>query len=264
MKILYLGDIYAEPGIKVVSEILPELRKKYKPDVVVAQAENVTNGKGISKADYLKLKKIGIDFFTGGNWSLNNEEIYDSLSDPNQPIIRPANYPEGTPGLGYKYLDTEKGKLLVINLLGQIVGKDSTKPIDNPLKVVDEILKTEEAKTADAILVDFHGDYSSEKLVIGYYLDGRVSAVVGDHWHVQTFDAAILPKGTAHISDVGMCGTVYSSIGVKTDIIVKRWRDGSVLKNEIETEGKLQLCAVIIETKSATSSVSIEQTKYYI
>lgn len=261
MNILYLGDIYGEPGIKIVEKLLPGLRKQYSVDVVIAQAENVTEGRGIDKSDYNKLKKIGVDFFTGGNWILSNKEIYDHLNDPAQPIIRPANYPVGTEGLGFKYLNTPKGKILVINLLGQIVGKDAKNPMNNPLKTVDHILETEDTSDCDAILVDFHGDYSSEKLVIGLYLDGRVSAVVGDHWHIATADAAILPKGTAHISDVGMCGTIYSSLGVKTNVIVKRWRDHATLKNEIEEDGELQLNAVLIDTVDKKSSKSIVQIR---
>lgn len=264
MKILYLGDIYGEPGIKVVDRLLPGLRKKYSVDLVIAQAENVTNGRGISKADFKRLKKIGIDFFTGGNWSLSIKETYDYLNDPAQPITRPANYPKDTPGLGYKYLTTKNGKVLVISLLGQIVGKDAKKEVDNPLKVIDEILETEDGKQCAAILVNFHGDYSSEKLVIGQYLDGRVSAVVGDHWHLQTADAAILPKGTAHISDVGMCGTVNSSIGVKTDVIINRWRDRATLKNEIELEGTLQLNAVLIDTTNFCTSKSIKPIREFL
>lgn len=264
MKILYLGDIFDKPGIKVVSKLLPDLKKQHSVDVVIAQAENVTEGKGINKADYQKLKKTGVDFFTGGNWTLNNLEIYDYLNDPSQPITRPANYPEGTPGLGYKYLQTNKGKILVVSLLGQIVGKDSKKPVNNPLKVIDQILLTEKTKDCAAIVINFHGDYSSEKLVIGQYLDGRVSVVIGDHWHVPTADAAILPKGTAHISDVGMCGTLYSSLGVKTDVIIKRWRDGMVLRNETEESGMLQLNAVLVDTIDRDSSKSIKHIREFL
>jgi metallophosphoesterase (TIGR00282 family) len=248
MNILYIGDIMGEPGIKAVEMVLPELRSLHKPDLVIAQAENVTEGKGFSKFDYNRLRKLGIDFFTGGNHVLYRDEIFPYLSDPNVPVIRPANYPEDTPGLGYKYADTRQGKVLVISLLGQIVGKDAAKPVDNPLKIVDKVLEDEKNVRKAATVVNFHGDYSSEKRVIGYYLDGKVTAVVGDHWHVPTADAMVLPNGTAHITDVGMCGSLHSSLGVRSDIIIARWHDRIVNKNQLETDGPLQFSAVLIET----------------
>lgn len=252
MKILYLGDIMGAVGVKTVRAILPKVKKEYQVDLVIAQAENVTNGKGLSKADFIELRKIGVDFCTGGNWSLHNPEIIDYLNDPAQPVIRPANYPIGTPGRGWKYIETKHGKVLVISLLGSIVGKDADKPTDNPLKTIDVILEENKNIERVATIVNFHGDFSSEKRVIGYYLDGRVTGVVGDHWHVPTADAMVLPKGTAHITDVGMCGALHSSLGVKTEVIINRWRDGNVSKNELETSGILQFNAVIIDIDELT------------
>jgi metallophosphoesterase (TIGR00282 family) len=254
MNILYIGDIMGEPGIRAVQKVLPELRKAHKLDLVIAQAENVTEGRGLSKDDFKHLRQIGIDFFTGGNWSIHRSELYDYLNDPNQAVIRPANYPSGTPGRGWKYVSSPDGPVLIISLLGSIVGKDADKPVDNPLKIVDQILAENKDTDRAATVVNFHGDYSSEKRVIGYYLDGRVTAVIGDHWHVPTADAMILPKGTAHISDVGMCGSLHSSLGVKLDNIVARWRDDKKNKNELETEGPLQVNAVLIQTKGSLAS----------
>src|SRR3954469_1161220 len=114
MNILYVGDIMGDPGLKLIERELSKLRNDLAVDVVIAQAENVTNGKGVSLADFWRLKKAGVDFCTGGNWSLHQEEIVQAMNDPQQPIVRPANYPEGTPGLGYKYLETTKGKVLVV------------------------------------------------------------------------------------------------------------------------------------------------------
>ena len=247
MRVLYIGDVMGDLGVRVVASVLPELKSKEQIDVVVAQAENVTEGKGISRADLKRLKEIGVDFFTGGNHSLAQEDVLDSFNDPNQPIIRPANYPSETPGLGCKYLDTPKGKVLFISLLGQIVGKDSDKPVDNPLKVVDSILESQKDVGKIGVIVNFHGDYSSEKVVIGHYLDGRVSSVIGDHWHVPTADARVLPGGTAHITDVGMCGSLNSSLGVKLDVIINRWRDDVKARNELEDSGVCQFNAVIVD-----------------
>lgn len=255
MTILYIGDVMGEVGLNVVEKVLPKLRNENKIDMVIAQAENVTEGRGISVADFARLKKAGVDFCTGGNWSLWREEIIPAMSDPAQPIIRPANYPVGTAGLGYKYVN----KILVISLLGQIVGRDAGREMDNPLKIVDEILEQEKSIEKLATIVNFHGDYSSEKVVIGHYLDGRVTAVVGDHWHIPTADARVLPGGTAHITDVGMVGTLDSSLGVKYNSIIPRWRDGVKTKNELETAGPRQFNAVLIETDKSGLAKSIEQ-----
>ena len=256
MNILYIGDIMGGPGVSAVESVLPKLKAEKKIDIVIAQAENVTGGKGISVSDYKHLKEIGIDFFTGGNWTGHLKEIEPYLNDPKEPIIRPANYPEGTPGLGYKYLDTTQGKLLVISLLGKIVGRDADLPMDNPLKKIDEILEKEKDVKKVGTVVNFHGDYSSEKVVIGHYLDGRVSAVIGDHWHVPTADARILPKGTAHITDVGMCGILNSSLGIKLQTIIDRWKSGHPSKNILEDEDScLQFNALYIELQNKKVSL---------
>jgi hypothetical protein len=254
MNILYIGDIMGRPGIEVVRKVLPELKREHALDLIIAQSENVTEGRGMSKADFRELQRIGVDFFTGGNWTLYHKELEAYLADPQQPVIRPANYPADTPGRGWKYVQAKAGPVLVISLLGSIVGKDADKPVDNPLKAVDAILAENEATPRAATIVNFHGDYSSEKRVIGYYLDGRVTAVIGDHWHVPSADALVLPQGTAHISDVGMCGTLHSSLGVRLETIVARWRDGRVNRNELETSGPLQFNAVLIKTQVESKS----------
>lgn len=246
MNILYVGDIMGEPGIRVVERLLPTLRREEQVDVVIAQAENVTNGRGITPDDFLRLQAAGIDFCTGGNWTLYRDEIIEMLDDPDEPIIRPANYPEGTPGLGYKVIATPAGRVLVVSLLGHIVGKDADKPVDNPLHVIDHILHEEKDTRRVATVVNFHGDFSSEKRMIGYYLDGRVTVVIGDHWHVPTADAGILPKGTAHQTDVGMCGSLDSSLGVKLDVTLRRWQTGQPSRNELETEGRMQFNALLV------------------
>lgn len=239
-------------GVRTVEKVLPSIIHEYSVDVVIAQSENTTDGKGISLHDFSLLRKLGIDFCTGGNWSLNQAEIIQAMNDPAQPIIRPANYPSGTPGLGFKYLTIPAGKILVISLLGQIVGRDSAKPVDNPLQVVDSILESQIDVPKIAIVVNFHGDYSSEKFVIGKYLDGRASLVVGDHWHLPTADATVLQGGTAHISDVGMCGSLDSCLGVKTSIIIDRWLSGRASRNELETDGRLQFNAVLANIDTST------------
>lgn len=263
MNILYIGDVMAEPGLRLVEKLLPGLRAEHSVDLVVAQAENLSDGKGIRREDFDRLRKAGVDFCSGGNHTFKRDEIYPQLGDPSQPIIRPANYPEGTPGLGYKYAKTAKGNVLVISLLGQIVGVQATEVVDNPLHVIDQILAAEKDTPHVATVVNFHGDFSSEKRIIGHYLDGRVTMVVGDHWHIQTADADVLPKGTAHITDVGMCGSLDSSLGVSFESLIPRWRDGIQTKNAIEERGRMQFNALLVavdeQTGLATKATAIRR-----
>jgi metallophosphoesterase (TIGR00282 family) len=260
MNILYVGDIMGEPGIETVEKVLPKLRKEKKIDLVIAQAENVTDGKGITITDFQRLRRAGVDFCTGGNWSLYRQDIIQAMNDPEQPIIRPANYPKSTAGLGWKYIDG----VLIVSLLGQIVGKDSDKPADNPLHVIDRILEEQKPVDKKAIVVNLHGDFSSEKVVIGHYLDGRVALVVGDHWHVPTADARVLPGGTAHITDVGMCGTLDASLGITLDSVIPRWRDGQQTRNVLETKGPRQFNAVLVQTNKVGLADSIEPIHHIV
>ena len=260
MNVLYIGDVMGELGLKTLEYVLPKLRLEKQIDFVVAQAENVTDGKGISSADFARLRKAGVDACTGGNWTIWNDDIFPALSDPGQPIVRPANYPEGTPGLGYKYIASPKGSVLVVSLLGGIVGRDSDKPTDNPLLVIDEILRN--AKPHVASVVNLHGDFSSEKVVIGQYLDGRASIVVGDHWHVPTADAQILLGGTAHQTDVGMVGALNGSLGVELESIIPRWRDGKQTRNVLINEGAVQFNALLVTLDEASSrAMHVEQVR---
>jgi len=262
MNILYLGDVMGEMGIKVLEKFLPAIVNKEKIDVVIAQSENVTEGKGLSVEDYQKLKKLGVHGFTGGNWTIYRDDTNQLLENPEVPVTRPANYPEGTPGLPYKILKINGKSILLISLLGSIVGKDANKEVENPLLCIDRILNMLSKEVFDAIIVNFHGDYSSEKVVIGHYLDGRVTAVIGDHWHIPTADARVLSKGTAHITDVGMCGSLDSSLGVRLDSIIPRWRDGIKTPNELQKDGSVQLNAVIVKTDNNSKlAISIRQNR---
>ncbi len=252
MNILYMGDVMGEMGLLAVEKVLPALRQSSNIDLVIAQAENVSAGKGITPSDFERLQKSGVDFCTGGNWTLAQEAIYPALADPEAPIVRPANYPDDTPGMRYKYAHTPKGDVLVVSLMGQIVGRDAEKETANPLQTIDKILADEPADKRVAAVVNLHGDFSSEKFIVGYYLDGRVSVVVGDHWHVPTADADVLPKGTAHMTDVGMCGSLDSSLGVTFDSVLPRWRDGLQTRNVLETGGRSQFNALLVAVDETT------------
>ena len=264
MNILYVGDVMGEMGMRTVAEVLPKLRRERSVDFVVAQSENVSEGKGITPEDYRRLLSYGVDFCSGGNWSLKKPEIIPQLSDPNQPIIRPVNYLEGTPGLGCKYAKTSKGDVLVVSLVGHIVGRDADVPIDNPLQKIDEILEREKSHSRAATVVNFHGDFSSEKIVIGHYLDGRVTLVVGDHWHVPTADARVLPRGTAHMSDVGMCGALNASLGITFASVIPRWRDDHTTRNILETSGPRQFNALFVQTNTDGLAESAEHIQLYL
>lgn len=257
MNILYVGDVMGEMGLRVIEKVLPDLRHEKSVDLVIAQAENVTDGKGITPDDFARLRKAGVDFATGGNHSLEQKSIFPAFDDPNQPIIRPANWKAGTPGRGWKYIETLNGKVLVVSLMGTTFGRKDP-PTDNPLQAIDRILEEQDEKPA-AIVVNLHGDFSSEKVIIGHYLDGRASLVVGDHWHVPTADARLLPGGTAHITDVGMCGALDASLGVTYDSVVPRWRDGKTTRNILETKGATQFNAVLVTVNKDGLAEKIEQ-----
>jgi 2',3'-cyclic-nucleotide 2'-phosphodiesterase len=249
MNILYIGDIMGAAGIEVVPEILPDLKSAKQYDLVLAQAENVTGGKSMSPKDMQALQDIGIDFFTGGNHTPANPDLKEFLEDDDSPVIGPANMKE-SPGRGWKFFENKAGKFLVISLLGTTVGREIA--LDNPLQAIDRILSLNQSEERVATIVNFHGDYSSEKRIIGYYLDGRVSAVIGDHWHTPTADAIVLPKGTAHISDVGMCGSLHSSLGITLDSVIPRWRDSVPTKNVLDSSRPYQFSALEVELDGGT------------
>lgn len=249
MKILYIGDIMGDPGKRVVEQVLPDFIKEQNIDFVIAQAENIADGKSPRPKDIEEMQKLGIDFFTGGNHSFTNKETIKLHDNPNIPLTRPANV-DDKEGDGWKIVKSKGQSIFIASILGQTVGARRVE-ITNPLEKIDGIL-SEIDDSLKIKIVNFHGDFSSEKRVFGYYLDGRVSAVIGDHWHVPTADAMILPEGTAHITDVGMCGSLHSSLGVKTNIIVDRWKTGQQSKNEMEENGPLQFNAVTVDVDKST------------
>lgn len=249
MNILYVGDITGKLGRETLKEVLPGFVREHRIDFVIAQGENVSHGKGLQENHAKELMDAGVQFFSGGNHSLVRPEYLDK----GQNAIRPANLPKGMPGRGFALIDTPFGKLLVVSLQGKVVGMHADQELPNPLETIDRILEEHKNVARVGTIVNFHGDYSSEKVVIGQYLDGRVAAVIGDHWHVQTTDAEVLPGGTAHITDVGMTGALDSSLGVKTEIIVQRWKQPDVrVANVMEEEGRRQFSAVILKIDTST------------
>lgn len=205
MRILMIGDVIGEPGRKAIRNLVPGLRREYKIDLVIANGENTAGGFGITPDTALDLMAGGVDIITSGNHVWKQKEIIPYINEE-WPLIRPANYPPGTPGRGHIRL----GQTLVLNLMGRVF----MSPLDCPFRTVDYLL--EEIKRIDppkVIIVDFHAEATSEKQAMAWYLDGRVSAVLGTHTHVGTADARILPNGTAYVTDVGMTGPYNSVIG---------------------------------------------------
>jgi metallophosphoesterase (TIGR00282 family) len=242
-KILFLGDISGRSGRKIVKQCLKELVEKYTPSLIIANIENASGGLGVDLKCIKEIQNCGVNLLTSGNHIWSRKEIFPYLENESAKIIRPANYPDGAPGKGFTIYELPDGtKLGVLNIIGRVFIGDLT---DCPFKAADKII-TANLSTSDHIFVDFHAEATSEKVAMGYYLDGRVSAVVGTHTHVQTADERILPKGTAFITDVGMCGPHDSIIGADIEPILKRFTTG--LPNKFESQkGRGQLNAVLIE-----------------
>lgn len=257
LRVLYIGDVMGKPGRMALRAALPKVLHEHTPDLVVAQAENVSHGKGMSPVHYRELQDMGVQVFTGGNHTIERPATRPLLENPAEPVLAPANQPGVDRAWGVKEVETPKGTVQIISLLGTIF-PNIAHNTDNPLLVMDEILESTPGPYA-ARIVNFHADWSSEKRVIGYYLDGKVSAVIGDHWHVPTADALVLPKGTAHITDVGMVGTLHSSLGVSVQTIIDRWRDGAANKNDMADEPPYQFNAVLVRIDTKTGqALSIE------
>lgn len=217
MKILFIGDIFGEPGRKTLKKVIKRLIETHKPDFVIANGENAAHGAGITFDIADEIFSYGVDLITGGNHIFDKRIIWDRFNDLPF-LLRPANFPEGVPGKGYAVLVKDNLKLAVINLQGRI----EMAPIDSPFSVGSKIIE-ELKKDFIYILIDFHAEATAEKLALAHYFDGKVSAIIGTHTHVQTADEQILKGGTAYITDVGMCGVHDSIIGLEKEVAIKRF-----------------------------------------
>jgi len=211
-----IGDIIGRPGRQAIRELLPNLRQQYGLDLVIANAENVAGGFGLTLATAMELLNAGVDVLTSGNHIWAQQEIIPHL-DGDMPILRPLNYPSGVPGRGYLV----NRQTMVVNLIGRTFMGD----VDCPFRAIDQLLNEGKHKPR-VIIVDFHAEATSEKIAMGHYLDGRVSAVLGTHTHVGTTDTRLFPQGTAYVTDVGMTGPIDSVIGMETDVIIQRFLTG--------------------------------------
>jgi 2',3'-cyclic-nucleotide 2'-phosphodiesterase len=246
LNILFIGDIFGRPGRTIVKDRLPELVKNRSIDLVIANGENSAAGFGITPPLADELFDLGIDVMTTGNHVWDKREIieYFQMADgnPHSParrLLRPGNFPATLPGWGLYEGQKNGVNYAVINLQGRVFMGSS----DDPFRWADEILKKIKAKI---IFVDFHAEATSEKVAFGWYLDGRVTAVVGTHTHIPTGDETVLPKGTAYITDVGMTGPYDSVIGVKKELIIDKFLNGMPSRFEAAT-GDVRLCAVVVE-----------------
>ena len=241
MLVLVIGDIIGKPGRQAVKELLPGLKERRGVDFVIANGENVAGGIGLTPATAEELLKAGIDVITSGNHIWAQKEIIPCL-DSKMPVLRPLNYPPGVPGRGYIVANN----IVVVNLIGRtFIGN-----FDCPFRAMDKLL-AELAPELKIIIVDFHAEATSEKVALGRYLDGRVSAVLGTHTHVGTIDVQLLPKGTAYVTDIGMTGPNDSIIGDDTEAVLSRFL--SLIPHRLTVgKGRVTFNAMLVNVDRAT------------
>jgi len=252
-RILFLGDIVGRPGRTAVKERLPELLRTYNPLFTIANGENSAGGVGITAEIAEELVRQGVDGITLGNHAFNKREVFSYLS-AGKPIVRPSNLPEAAPGRGLMLLEKEEIRLAVINLCGRVF----LDGYDDPFREVERLLSTLDTPH---IFVDMHAEATSEKIAMGWNLDGRATAVVGTHTHVQTADEQILPGGTAYITDVGMCGPWPSVLGMEVKVILERFKTSMPTRFGVADEPGV-ICGVVIDVERLTGrATSIQRLR---
>jgi len=257
MKILFMGDIVGSAGREIIKKSLPELKNEYQLDFVIANAENAAGGSGVTPRVFMELLDYGIDVLTSGDHIWRKKEVFDII-DKDRRLLRPLNFPPLCPGEGSGvYTVAQSGlKVGVINLLGRVF----MEPLDCPFRCVQEEIKKLSLQTK-IIIVDIHAEATSEKVAMGWFLNGLVSAVVGTHTHIPTADERVLPKGTAYITDVGMCGSLDSVIGRKVDQVLRRFISGLPQRFEVAQENSV-LSAVVLEIDNLTGkAISIQRVQ---
>lgn len=260
LKVLFLGDINGKIGRKAVRQILPNLKSELRPDLTIANVENIAHGTGVTESTLKEILEAGVDWCTNGDHAFDQQkqsEIYNKFS-----LLKPANFPPDTPGQGYAIIEVEKYKILLINLIGRVFMSAN---YDCPFRKLDEILANLPNENLSAIIVDIHAEATAEKVALKHYADGRVSAILGTHTHIPTADAEITAKGTAYITDVGMAGFAEGCIGVEKENIIKTFLTQIKEEHIIPETGKAILNGILItidpETKKA---VEIKQINKFI
>ena len=256
MKILFIGDIFGQPGRRIVKQDLPGLRDEFQPDLILANGENAAAGFGITPALVEELLDLGIAVLTSGNHIWDRKETAPYLADhADGRLLRPANYPAPAPGHGLYLGKTDSGaEYAVMNLQGRVFMTS----LDCPFRTADRLLESI-PPPAKIRIVDMHAEATSEKQAMGWYLDGRVTAVLGTHTHIPTADEAVLPGGTAYITDLGMTGPYDSVIGIEKQAVIRKFLNQMPARFEVAT-GDVRLCAVFIEADDATGrAISIQR-----
>ncbi len=246
LNVLFIADIVGKPGLEITTKLLPKLKEKYHIDFCIANGENGCEGKGLTEKIARQYFNLGIDVITSGNHIWNNWDIFDSLKS-NPRILRPLNYPEGNLGHGSVVVELKNDlKIAVLNLQGRTF----MFAIDCPFRKGSEEVRRLQKQT-NIIVVDFHAEATAEKIALGWYLDGKVSAVLGTHTHVPTADERILPEGTAYMTDVGMTGPMDSVIGLRKELAIKRFMHQTPVRYKPATEN-MQLCSVVVKVNEKT------------
>jgi len=241
IRILFIGDIIAKYGRQLTRNVLPEIKEKHSIDLVIANAENSAHGNGLTVKVYKELLEMGIDALTSGNHIFDRKEFLGDI-DKCDKVVRPANYPKQVPGRDHLIVETPQGvRVGIICLMGRVF----MHTLDNPFPVADKLIDKIKRET-DVIIVDIHAEATSEKTAMGWYLDGRVSAVLGTHTHIQTADERILPKGTAYLTDAGMTGPMESVIGVEIPPILQRYLTGVNYRFEAVKNGPGLFSACVV------------------
>lgn len=251
MRLLFIGDVVGSLGRDTLTTYLPKMKKKYRPQVTIVNGENAASGRGITEPIYKKMLQDGADVVTLGNHAWDNRQIFDFIHDAKK-LVRPANFPlDTTPGQGMVFIKVNTIELAVINLQARAF----MTAIDDPFRVVDDLIAEAKERT-DHIFIDFHGETTSEKQAMGWYVDGRVSAIAGTHTHVQTNDARILPGGTGYLTDVGMTGPYDGILGMQRDAVIDKFMTALPHRFEVVEEGRrlLSYCVIDIDDKTGKTT----------
>jgi len=256
LNVLFVGDIIGKPGLNIVQTWLPGLIQKYKADFVIANGENAADGKGCTEKEGSVLFNLGVNVITGGNHTWDKHQSQDYLrAEPR--ALRPLNYPKGAYGNGYIVSETKKGKVAVMNMQGRTFMAS----IDCPFRIAEWVLSKLKNET-NIIFMDFHAEATAEKMAMGIYLDGKITAVIGTHTHIQTADERILPNGTGYISDVGMTGPYESVIGMKSQAAINRFIYQTPQKYET-AENDVHLSALFLKIDTETGkTIEIERITF--
>ncbi|HNZ86535.1 MAG TPA: TIGR00282 family metallophosphoesterase [bacterium] len=256
LKILFFGDISGAIARKALTKIVPKLKTQYKPNLIIANADNLAHGKGVTEKTLLEMQKIDIDFFTCGNHAFKKENPNKIIANTKINFIIPENMEDAKSGNGYKIVEINKKRIAIINLLGKTFIKEAG-DADCPFKTFDKIYKKIKSKS-DIIIVDFHAETTSEKIAFGFYADGRAHAVLGTHTHVQTNDAHSLEKGTLYITDIGWVGAKDSVIGVKKEIIIDKFLTDSKMVFDFPETGIVTINATLLDIDKSMKNSTIK------